>query len=271
MGRFRRAVLFLTPSLALAAVLAACVCRVPDDNSSAARYTYEVVASHPHDPRAFTQGLLWHGGFLYESTGLEGRSSVRRVALETGEVLESRPLPRPHFGEGLALDGNRLFQLTWKSREAFVYDRDSLEPAGRFSYLGEGWGLAFDGRRFIMSDGTATLRFLDRRDFSVTGTVTVTDDGNPVARLNELEWVDGMVWANVWRTDRVAMIDPGDGRVRGWLDLSGILKDADRAGATVDVLNGIAHDPDSGRLWVTGKLWPKLYEIRLVEKPAPAP
>ncbi|NLF59330.1 MAG: glutaminyl-peptide cyclotransferase, partial [Candidatus Hydrogenedens sp.] len=128
-----------------------------------------------------------------------------------------------------------------------------------------------DGRRFIMSDGTATLRFLDRRDFSVTGTLAVTDDGNPVARLNELEWVDGMVWANVWRTDRVAMIDPGDGRVRGWLDLSGILKDADRAGATVDVLNGIAHDPDSGRLWVTGKLWPKLYEIRLVEKPAPAP
>ncbi len=272
MDRSRRAAFFLLTAPALTALLlAACSCGEPGDLSSATRYVHEVVASHPHDPGAFTQGLLWHGGFLYESTGIEGRSSVRRVALETGEVLQSRPLSRPHFGEGLARDGNRLVQLTWKSRTAFIYDLETLEPAGEFNYLGEGWGLTFDGRRFIMSDGTSTLRFMDRRDFSVSGTVTVTDDGQPVGRLNELEWVDGLVWANVWKTNRVAMIDPRDGRVRGWLDLSGILTAADRAGASVDVLNGIAHDPETGRIWVTGKLWPRLYEIRLVKQPDTAP
>ena len=227
---------------------------------------YRVVRAYPHDPDAFTQGLVIADGRLFEGTGLNGRSSVREVELETGRVLRRRPLAPEHFGEGLTELGGRLFQLTWTGGVGFVYDRATFEPVRRFSYAGEGWGLTHDGRRLIMSDGTAQLRFLDPGTLAETGRITVTDEGRPVPRLNELEWVEGEVFANVWTTDRIARIDPATGRVTGWIDLSGLLSPADRAGRPVDVLNGIAYDRARKRLFVTGKLWPKLYEITLTKE-----
>ncbi len=231
---------------------------------------FEVVHAYPHDPDAFTQGLLWHDGFLYESTGLKGQSSLRRVALETGAVLQDLKVDKQYFAEGLALDGNRLVQLTWQSQRAFVYDRGSFASQQGFDYLGEGWGLTTDGKRFIMSDGTAKLRFMELSAFAPIGSVTVTDNNRPVVRLNELEYVDGLVYANIWQTNRIAQIDPATGAVVAWIDLRGLLTDADRGAASPDVLNGIAWDEENRRLFVTGKRWPKLYEIRLVEcTPAP--
>jgi glutaminyl-peptide cyclotransferase len=249
---------------------ACCPANNPPDPAAAPRqYTFEIVHAHPHDAEAFTQGLLWHDGFLYESTGLNGKSALRRVALETGEVLQSRKVDGPYFAEGLALDGDRLVQLTWQSGRAFVYDRSSFEPRQGFDYLGEGWGLTTDGGRFIMSDGTAKLRFMDLSAFAPAGSVTVSDQGRPVNRLNELEYVDGLVYANVWQTNRIAQIDPATGAVAGWIDLTGLLSAADRGTASPDVLNGIAWDGAGKRLFVTGKRWPKLYEIRLIERAAP--
>lgn len=199
---------------------------------------------------------------LYESTGLNGQSSLREVELETGAVVRRRDVPPQYFAEGLALFEDRLIQLTWQSRRGFVYDRRSFEPLGEFAYEGEGWGLTHDGRFLILSDGTDTLRFLDPVTFETVRTVAVAADGRPVARLNELEYICGEVYANVWQTDRIARIDPETGRVLGWLDLGGLLPPEDRA-ARVDVLNGIAYDPATGRLFVTGKWWPRLFEIRL--------
>jgi glutamine cyclotransferase len=232
------------------------------------QFTFEMVHSYPHDPEAFTQGLLWHDGFLYESTGLNGQSTLRKVALETGQVLQSRKVDSQYFAEGLALDDDRLVQLTWQSQRAFVYDRNTFEPQQGFDYLGEGWGLTTDGRRFIMSDGTAKLRFMDLSTFSPAGSVTVTDQGRPVVRLNELEYIDGLVYANVWQTNRIAQIDPATGSVVAWIDLTGLMTAADRDNASPDVLNGIAWDGANKRLFVTGKRWPRLYEIRLVERTA---
>ena len=227
-------------------------------------YGYRVIRAYPHDPAAFTQGLAWADGFLYEGTGLEGRSSLRKVDLKTGRVLKIRRLAKGHFGEGIALCGDRLVQLTWQSRVGFVYDRD-FRQTGRFAYSGEGWGIACDGLRLVMSDGTATLRRLDARTFKPVGQVTVTDRGRPVARLNELEFVRGELFANVWGTDFIARIDPESGRVLGWIDLRG-LSGMLGASAEIDVLNGIAYDGRGGRLFVTGKFWPKLFEIRLVRR-----
>lgn len=230
------------------------------------QYGYSVVKTYPHDPGAFTQGLLWRDGFLYESTGLHGRSSVRKVTLETGVPEQERLIDSRHFGEGMVDWKDRLITLTWQDQMGFIFDRTSFERIGEFSYPGEGWALTRDQTRIIMSDGTAFLRFLDPETLKETGRVQVTDNGRPVDNLNELEWVKGEVLANIWQSDRIARIDPATGHVTGWIDLSGLLSEADRAGRQVDVLNGIAYDAAADRLFVTGKLWPKLFEIRLTAK-----
>ena len=226
-------------------------------------YTYRVVASYPHDEFAFTQGLVFEDGILYEGTGLYGLSSLRRVELETGNISQIRWLPPEYFGEGITVWGDEIIQLTWQSNIGFVYDRDSQALLREFNYPTEGWGITHDGRRLIMSDGTSTLHFLDPETFQEVGRVQVTDDRGPVTRLNELEYVDGEVYANVWKTDRIARIDPETGRVTFWIDLTGLLS---TAGETqwADVLNGIAYDVENDRLFVTGKLWPRLFEIELV-------
>ena len=227
------------------------------------RYTYEIVNTYPHDFEAFTQGLFYDGGFLYESTGLHGRSSLRKVELTTGKVLLRHDLGRKYFGEGMALAGNSIFQLTYRERVGFRYDRDSFELLSTFRYETEGWGLTHDGERFIASDGTPVLRFRDTETFAETGRLEVTGDRRRIGDLNELEFVGGEIYANIWRTDLVARIDPASGEVTGWIDLEGLLPAEDKAAA--DVLNGIAWDEAGGRLFVTGKLWPWLFEIRLKE------
>ena len=229
-------------------------------------YQYEVVNTYPHDGAAFTQGLVYYQGQLYESTGLEGESSVRRVELETGRVLRKVDIPRPYFGEGLVLFDNKFIQLTWISGVAFQYDFNSFEQVGQFRYSGEGWGITNDDRQLIMSDGTADLRFLDPTNFQEKRRVTVTDRGRPINRLNELEYIKGEIWANVWYTDRIVRIQPSTGSVTGWIDLAGLLSPADAQGRSDNVLNGIAYDAQHDRIFVTGKLWPKLFEIRVLER-----
>jgi glutamine cyclotransferase len=229
---------------------------------------YRVVSTYPHDPAAFTQGLVYVDGTLYEGTGLNGESTLRRVDLETGEVLQQTALAADHFGEGIAVIDQRIFQLTWRTHTAFVYDRATFAAAGEFVYDTEGWGLTYDGEKLIMSDGTPTLFFRDPQTFGEVDRVTVRAQGVPVEDLNELEVVDDLVYANVWLTDRIAVVDPADGTVRAWLDLAGLLPAEDRTPAT-DVLNGIAYDAAAGRLFVTGKRWPKLFEIEVTGWPAP--
>jgi glutaminyl-peptide cyclotransferase len=228
-------------------------------------YGYRVVNVYPHDRQAYTQGLIWCGGFLYEGTGLHGASSLRKVRLETGRVVEQRSLDRQYFGEGITEWGGRLLQLTWNSNLGFIYDRSSLKVRGTFRYPGEGWGLTHDRDRLIMSDGTATLRFLDPKTLRETGRLNVQSGGAPLADLNELEFVQGEIYANVFQTDLIARISPQTGAVTGWIDLRGLLPEADRR-IPVDVLNGIAYDAGGKRLFVTGKLWPKLFEIELFRR-----
>lgn len=231
-------------------------------------YGYQVLNVFPHDPTAFTQGLVYQDGIFYEGTGLRGQSTLRQVDPATGQVLQGARLPDQYFGEGIALLGNRLYQLTWQENIGFIYDRESLELLGTWIYAGEGWGLTSDGQRLIMSDGSHELRFLDPATMQELSRVAVLDgDGLPVTRLNELEWVEGEVWANVWQTDRIARIDPASGRLLGWIDLTGLLPAEDRAAQRVDVLNGIAYDAAGGRLFVTGKWWPKLFEIQVTATP----
>jgi len=225
--------------------------------------TYEVLRAYPHDPQAFTQGLIYHDGFLYESTGLYGASSLRKVSLETGDVLLRVDLPPTYFGEGLTLWEDTLLQLTWLEGTGFIYDLENFSELGRFSYTTEGWGLTHDGTHLIMSDGSATLYFLDPRNFQVINSVKVTYQGEAIESLNELEYINGEVFANIWLTDDIVRIDPATGAVTGWIDLQGILPDELRT-PTTDVLNGIAYDPEGERLFVTGKHWPLLYEIRLI-------
>jgi glutamine cyclotransferase len=226
-------------------------------------YTYNIVNTYPHDRNAFTQGLVFENGVLYEGTGLFGHSSLRRVELETGDILQIRELPAQFFGEGITIYENKIIQLTWQSNIGFVYDKNSFEPLQEFNYSTEGWGITHDGKRLIMSDGTSTLHFLDPQTFEEIGQLGVFDNGGPVTRLNELEYVQGEIYANVWQTDHIARIAPGTGRVTGWIELGGLLTPEDRS-EPVDVLNGIAYDAESGRLFVTGKLWPKLFEIELI-------
>ena len=227
------------------------------------RYTYEVVGSFPHDRGAFTQGLLFRNGSLLESTGNYGPSSLREVEPATGRVLKQIGVPREYFAEGLAVVGDRAFQLTWKEKKCFVYDADTFRKLQEFTYEGEGWGLTTDGTLLVMSDGTNRIRFIDPKDFRVLRTIDVTLSGQPLERLNELEWINGEIFANVWQTDTIVRIDPATGHVRGVVDFAGLLPPTERANA--DVLNGIAYEPATGRLLVTGKWWPRLYEVKVKE------
>jgi glutaminyl-peptide cyclotransferase len=229
-------------------------------------YTYRVVNTWPHDRAAFTQGLVFLNGVLLESTGLNGRSSLRRVELETGRAIQQVAVPPEYFAEGLATLHGKLYQLTWRARKGFVYDLETLRLEKEFSYDGEGWGLATDGESLILSDGTDRIRFLDPATFKVKRSISVSFRGQPVDRLNELEYVKGEIFANVWQTDFIVRIDPATGALRGVIDLSGLLPVEDRD-ATTDVLNGIAYDAAGDRLFLTGKLWPKLFEVRLELKP----
>jgi glutamine cyclotransferase len=238
-----------------------------DDSSSApiARtptYTYQVVQSYPHDPKAYTQGLQWFENRLFESTGQVGESNIREVELTTGRVIRQQDLEEPHFGEGIVILGKTLYQITWQSGKAFTYDWTTFKRTGTFTYDGEGWGLTTDGTALIMSNGSSALVWRDPVTFAVTKSLSVTDHGTPVQNLNELEWVKGEIWANVWQSDNIARIDPATGNVTGWIDLSGLLSATDRTGKE-DVLNGIAYDAEKDRLFVTGKLWSRLFEITL--------
>lgn len=225
--------------------------------------SYRIVHTYPHDPHAYTQGLVYIDGHLYESTGLNGQSSLRMDDLTTGRVLQKSPLAERYFGEGLAAWGSTLVQLTWQAHVAFVYDRFSFRLLRTFHYSGEGWGLTADNRYLILSDGTARIRFFDPATFREVRHIEVTDQGQPVTELNELEYIHGQIWANVWHTDRIARIAPTNGHVLGWIDLSGLLPNNERSDAEA-VLNGIAYDAAHDRLFVTGKLWPKLFEIKVV-------
>jgi glutaminyl-peptide cyclotransferase len=223
---------------------------------------YRVVHVFPHDSEAFTQGLVYRDGLFYEGTGLNGRSTIRKVKIETGQVMQLQKLDSQYFGEGIAILNDTLFQLTWQSGIAFLYDRTTFTRTGTFSYTGEGWGLTHDERRLIMSDGTATLRFIDPASHKEISRLAVRDGGKPVLNLNELEYIKGEVFANVWQTDRIARISPKTGEVTGWIDLKGLLPASEQAPDAV--LNGIAYDAAGDRLFVTGKLWPKVFEIRIV-------
>lgn len=218
----------------------------------------EVINTYPHDPAAFTQGLVFHEGQLYEGTGRNGESSLRKVELETGVVQQRVMIPAQHFGEGITIFNGKVYQLTWQTHQVLVYDLASFKQVQSFYLPGEGWGITHDGSKLIVSDGTSFLRFLDPVTLKETGRVQVTEDGEPLDKLNELEYIDGQVWANVWYTDFIVKIDPMTGQVAGKLDLSGL----NQQRTTDDVLNGIARDAESGRLFVTGKLWSQLYEIK---------
>jgi glutaminyl-peptide cyclotransferase len=251
-----------SPVLALAGLLVAGAAAA--EITAPAAIGYSVVATYPHDKNAFTQGLVYVGGALYESTGLYGRSSLRRVDLNSGRPEAIRTLDARYFGEGLTAFGDRLIQLTWRSGTGFVYARRDLSPLGQFRYPTEGWGLTQDGKNLIMSDGSATLYFLDPDRFTEVRRIQVRDHRGPVKLLNELEFVGGVIFANVWQSPRIVRIDADSGRVTGTIDLSALANRMRRDPST-DVLNGIAYIPGSGRLLITGKLWPSLYAIKLLD------
>jgi glutaminyl-peptide cyclotransferase len=231
-------------------------------------YTYEIVNTYAHDPNSFTQGLVFEKGVFYESSGLNedygGHSSLRKVEVETGKVLKKIDVSEPYFAEGLALFQGRLFQLTWQHHKGFIYDRDSFALEGEFKYSGEGWGLTHDGKSLIMSDGTNQLRFLDPTNFQEQRRISVFDQGRAVDELNELEYVKGEIFANIWQDDLVLRLDPKDGRILGVIDFTDLK--ARQNNQQADVLNGIAYDPDSDKLYITGKKWSKLFEVRLKKK-----
>lgn len=226
-------------------------------------YTYKIINTYPHDKDAFTQGLVFENGYLYEGTGLKGNSSLRKVDLKTGEVLQSYELSEEYFGEGITIYENKIIQLTWRSNKGFVYDKDSFELIQEFNYSTEGWGIAHDGENLIMSEGTSILRFLDPETFEETSQIEVTENNKSIKNLNELEYIKGVIYANVWQEDRIVKISPDTGQVIGQIDLKGLLSAEDKS-EDVDVLNGIAYDEKNERLFVTGKLWPKLFEIEVV-------
>ena len=228
-------------------------------------FGYKIVNTYPHDTNSFTQGLIFDEGVLYESTGLNGRSTVKIVDLKTGKTLKSHELPDNYFGEGIAIIENKIIQLTWRSKTGFVYDKKTLKLIKKFSYQTQGWGITYDGKYLIISDGSAVLYFMDPNTFKVVGTLEVYGDNGKVSKLNELEYINGEIYANIWGTEKIARINPKTGRVTAWIDLSGLLNKEDKKNR-VDVLNGIAFNSDKGSLFVTGKLWPKLFEIELVPK-----
>lgn len=226
-------------------------------------YDFDVVHVYPHDRTAFTEGLFYANGFLYESTGLENHSSIRKVRLETGAVVQKVDIPAQYFGEGIVNWGRRLVSLTWKSGIGFVFDLRTFKREGQFQYAGEGWALTQDGRQLIMSDGTPQLRFLNPTTLKETNRIEVTLDGKPIHNVNELEWVKGEIYANVWETNWILRIDPHTGRVVGLINMAGLLGPNEGLTGPDSVLNGIAYDAAGDRLFVTGKNWPKLFEIRL--------
>lgn len=227
-------------------------------------YGYKVVHTYPHDTSAYTEGLFYLNGYLYESTGTEGQSAIRKLDLATGKVLQKVDLPPPDYGEGIVAWKNRLVQLTWQSQHGYIYDLDSFKRIGKFDYRGEGWALTTDGKHIYMSDGSAAIRVLDPDTLKQTGKIDVTAEGNPVINLNELEWVKGRLYANVWLTQNIVQIDPDSGKVVGVINLTGLAPDPSTlTDAGNDVLNGIAYDAKHDRLFVTGKRWPSIYEIKL--------
>jgi glutaminyl-peptide cyclotransferase len=249
---------------ATASVLMACLACAPASvaqRKPAPVQGYKVVATFPHDPTSFTQGLVFADGELYESTGLQGESTLRRVDLATGKTLQRLDVPAEYFAEGLALVGDELLQLTWQHHLGFVYDRKTFKQKRTFSYKTEGWGIAYDGARLVMSDGSDTLFFLDPGTLAVTRSLRVQDAGRPVGHLNELEWIEGEIWANVWMTDRIARISPNTGEVNAWIDLASLWPVAQRTSPSEQVLNGIAYDKAARRIFITGKKWPRLYQI----------
>ena len=235
----------------------------PTGETSPISYTYEVINVYPHDSNAFTQGLAIDEGVMYEGTGLTGESSLRRVDLETGDVLQIYELPSNLFGEGITVFDDKIIQLTWQSQIGFVYDKSSFDLLQNFSYSTQGWGITTDGTRLIMSDGSANLYFLNPETFEKTGQVEVHDGNTSVTKLNELEYINGEVYANVWLTNKIAIINPNTGQVTGWIDLTGIYTPG--TGDSNNVLNGIAYDSANNRLFVTGKRWSQLFEIKLIE------
>ena len=227
-----------------------------------AKYGYQIVNIWPHDSNAFTQGLILVDGKLLESTGQEGRSSLRSVELETGRILKKVAVPEPYFAEGITVLNGKVYQLTWQHQLGFIYDSQTLEKVGQFNYNGEGWGLTTDGKSLILSDGSNRLRFIDPSNFQVTKTITVLDGKSPVNQLNELEFVQGEIYANIWHNDKIAIIDPQNGHVNSWLDLTGLMP-REQLQDPEAVLNGIAYDQANNKLFVTGKLWPSVFEIRV--------
>jgi glutaminyl-peptide cyclotransferase len=227
-------------------------------------YGYQIVKTFAHDRRAFTQGLEWRAGAIYESTGREGMSWIRKWKLESGEVLQQANLSSQYFGEGITVLNERITQLTYKTEVGFVYEQASMKQLRQFNYGGEGWGLTNDGKQIFMSDGSAQIRVWDPSSLKEIRRITVKDGAKEIEALNELEYIRGEIWANVWLTDKIVRFSPQDGRVTGWVDMSGLLTPAERA--STDVLNGIAFDPIGDRIFVTGKLWPKVFEIKLVPK-----
>jgi glutamine cyclotransferase len=267
--RLAGALAWLTRGLGSVALLAATVsCSAESARESPVTYSYRVVKTYPHDPAAFTQGLVFLKGVLLEGTGLYGQSSLRRVELPTGHVTQQVSLPSPIFGEGIAVLGAKIYQLSWQNHKGFVYDLQTFALEREFAYEGEGWGLTTDGQSLILSDGTESIRFLDPTTFAVTRTIRVLNQGTPIKNLNELEFIKGEIFANIWQSNWIARIDPADGRLKGVINLSHLLKPEEIQPET-DVLNGIAYDPDGDRLFVTGKRWPKLFEIQLTEPKAP--
>jgi glutaminyl-peptide cyclotransferase len=249
-------------TLVLAIGMISCQTSANSPAKEVPRYGYSIVNVYGHDTKAFTQGLEFHDGKLLESTGETGHSSLRRVALETGDILQRVTVPAPYFGEGITLLNGRIYQLTWQHQLGFIYDYNSFQKVGEFRYNGEGWGLTNDGQSLILTDGTNRIRFLDPENFRVTKTISVLDGKRPINDLNEVEYVNGEIYANIWHQNLIATIDPQSGRVTAWIDLNGLL----RAGEVTEeeaVLNGIASDAATGRLFVTGKLWPKLFEIKI--------
>ena len=236
-----------------------------DGQISVKAYGYTVKNVYPHDPTAFTQGLYWHDGYLWESTGLEGQSQMRKVELETGRVVKSADLGHEYFGEGAAYLGGKIYQITWQNGAAFVYDPETLERTGQFKYPGDGWGLTTDGEVLYMSDSSAKIFIIDPAYFSRKKSFVVKIGRSNKREINEMEWIEGRIWANIYLTDSIVIIDPATGNVEGVVDLSGILPAEDWT-ATTDVLNGIAYDPENKRIFVTGKNWPKLFEIEIHEK-----
>lgn len=244
-------------------LLAFCTSPLSQAQEDVARYGYTILNTYPHNMNSFTQGLVYHEGYLYEGTGKHGQSSLSKIDLESGEVLMSKSMSKRYFGEGIEIVGDKIYQLTWQSHLVFVYDKESFESIESHYNATQGWGLAYDGSHLILSDGTATLQFMDPKTFTQVRKIEVNLEGNAISQLNELEYINGEIWANVWQTDFILRIDPVSGEVNSIVDLTG-LSEQTQLGSYEAVLNGIAWDAESGRLFVTGKHWANLFEIELI-------